>query len=207
MQMAIFPHGIYKYSVEDTDQVCDRMMAIYNEGRFLPENNVTTSSSKFFRTFDDIPGFDLISNSYHDIIKQFFKEAGLDGGLVIDGVGLDVYERNSFRGRYTSLPWQWTLCHYILHDPKIHSGLCFHNPSQVILESNYPTGFTEQTNQYWYTEYCPIVEQGELLIFPSYLETSVPLNDSNQIKATVSFNFRIVPNADRDSDTEESSAQ
>lgn len=208
MQMAIFPHGIYKYSVEDSDAASEELIQIYNNKRFESGYNHISDSEKLFSTFgnDDLPTVDLITNFYCDVISEFSKEVGLQGEVTVDDMWMNVYEKNCFKGNHTHAPSQWSLCHFILFDPKLHKSLCFHNPSRVILGSNYPYGVDTQVNRYWFAEYVPYIEQGDVLIFPSYLEHSVPLNTSNQLKATVSFNFRIDQNAARDIDTEESPA-
>ena len=66
-------------------------------------------------------------------------------------------------------------------DPNEHHGTNFHDPNENLKAYS---GQLDNTITPW-------VNEGDLIIFPSWMTHSAPLNKSSKLRATISFNFFI----------------
>ena len=86
-------------------------------------------------------------------------------------------------------PTHFACVHFLSFDPEIHAPLTFADPLALI------RGHSIDMNNTNYSEkYCPPVTEGDLLMFPSYLDHEVksypPTPDKPRV--TVSFNLTVM---------------
>ena len=151
--------------------------------------------------FPDIPKIDPdIKNLYFDDVEKFKTKAGYSRAIewVTDvnvwfnvGVRGTSQEEHDHMGGFPSTAW--SAIHYAVFDKEEHTPTTFFNPiAQLFLNSVRPTDKEDILPPEWKKRMVvPDVEEGDLLIFPSYLRHCVPVQTSNKLRATVALNLRI----------------
>ena len=52
--------------------------------------------------------------------------------------------------------------------------------------------FSNQHQSLFHPRFTPLIEEGDLVIFPSQLEHMVPKSESDEIRITIAFNIKII---------------
>jgi uncharacterized protein (TIGR02466 family) len=138
---------------------------------------------------------------YRKYLQDFWVEGkfGL-ANMHIQQPWYNSYAQNQFQEFHGHLPNDFSAVHYIVFDEKEHQATTFINPNPTLSQalqvyraplltkclpgapehSCYQTSFTPQD-----------VRQGDLIIFPSYLNHYVKPNMSTKKRVTISFNLQI----------------
>jgi len=68
-------------------------------------------------------------------------------------------------------------------------GICFNNPNLMLYHADFPEGRTSPQS----IEYIP--RDGEIILFPAWLQHSTVENNSDEERISIAFNINFIPNA------------
>lgn len=136
-----------------------------------------------------------IKDSYEQDIISFFDE------IKMPQVEVDISDI-WFNG-YKSGQWQeshhhhgnqsvyFSAVHFLKYDKSIHPPLIMNNMNRLLLT---PCDIGRATSlDYWTLDKIVEAEEGDLIIFPSFMEHQVDIQETDELRATVSFNIEVKP--------------
>ncbi len=141
----------------------------------------------------------LFSNFYAKDIGSFLDKAGFSKFHPWQ-TKLNFWYNLSLEGSYQEvhdhlggpIPISYAAVHYVMFDKTEHVSTVFYNPLESILKSLQPTT-TDQFRPNDFRGFQKIldVEEGDIIIFPSYVPHSVMTQISKKLRITVSFNISV----------------
>ena len=196
----IFPVTVYKTRIEDNDFLKEKIIS--GVERALPEldspedwatDNLKTSFEGEPKGKEVLVGKNnvLLKKYYSDAISEIFdREISWE---IADDIWYNYYEKGSYQELHEHIadPFQkihFSCIHYLSYDREVHTPAEFQDPISTIrahsltLDKDFVGDF-----------YIPKVEEGDLIMFPAYLQHRVlPQKVSNVPRITLSFNFRLL---------------
>jgi len=181
MKVEAFPTLLYRYHLEDQDPIKARVEEYYKDNKFqegVPDQwncNLFTSygSGKF-------PIGECL-DAFTPTLDEFQTESQSYGNMILTDLWLNVYEAQNWQEKHIHSPGQWSAVYYVHFDPNEHKATNFYHPCETLLAT---AGITSNTLVPW-------VQEGDMIIFPSWLEHAAPMNKSSKMRSTISFNFFI----------------
>jgi ectoine hydroxylase-related dioxygenase (phytanoyl-CoA dioxygenase family) len=86
---------------------------------------------------------------------------------------------------------QWSAVHYVTLDNE-NSGTVFLNPNARMIKSVIPTkNKNELPEMYWPDKKQMLVEEGDLLLFPSWLDHHTPAHTTGNLRVVVAMNVML----------------
>lgn len=125
-----------------------------------------------------------VPNMYHDNYDEYFAKFNLKCNMNLIDIWYNEYKNSQYQERHHHLPADVSCIHYIKLDAS-HYGTTFINPYNLYNASN---SLMNYKSPYTFT---PFVEEGDMVIFPSYLEHFVRVQDTDQQRVTLSWNYRL----------------
>ena len=184
MRIEVFPTLLYCYQLENQNQIKEKVENYYDkhkdESSTPNEWNCDLFTSYGTNTFPIQECLD----AFNPILEEFQKETKLFGKIVLTDMWLNVYQKQNWQEKHVHSPGQWSSVYYVHFDPNEHRATKFHNPIETLLASN---GIKENC-------VSPTVKEGDMVIFPAWLEHAAPMNKSSKLRSTISFNFFIERN-------------
>ena len=162
-----------------------------------PSTFVDAWDADVFTTYGkiiDLP-WDVIFNEYGSSIKQFADMNNIKGKPHITEMWLNAYKRNQSQEIHEHTPGQFAAIHYIEFDQNEHLPTVFINPYRQVAISNAPPFINSDPNLIpptWTAQSFVKVKEGNLLIFPAFLEHKVPRQKTDKLRVTLSFNFNFI---------------
>ena len=184
MKVEAFPTLLYQYHIEKEDQapIKARAEEFYSKNKLkksVPNgwncDLFTTHGSNNFSAEECI-------NTFTPALSEFREESQSHGSVILETLWLNVYEKQNWQEKHIHPPFQWSGVYFVHFDPNEHNPTTFHHPSETLLAT---AGITTGTT------FTPQVQEGDMIIFPSWLEHSVLMNKSSKIRSTISFNLFI----------------
>ena len=197
MRVEAFPTYLYRFHVDETDPIKTRVEEYYEENKFKEQGDTPEGwNCKLFTTFGT--GYFPIAeclDAFTPVLDEFQTEAKQYGNLILTDLWLNCYESTNWQEKHTHAPGQWSAVYYVHFDPNEHHGTNFHHPNETLLAT---AGIKSNVLTPW-------VQEGDLIIFPSWLEHAAPMNKSSKLRSTISFNFFVEEEIYEggDTDTEE----
>jgi len=197
MIIELFPSTLYLQKVKEHDKIkkacLDYVIPNYEEN---PSTFVEAWDADVWTTYGqdvDIPWRELLP-LYSNEFKSFANDLNIEGNPMVRDVWLNAYKENQNQEIHEHLPGHFSAIHYISFDKEEHLPTIFINPMRQVAISNAPSfsGEINNTPSTWVGQSFVKVEEGDLLIFPSYLEHKVPKQKSNKLRVTLSFNINFV---------------
>ena len=196
----IFPVTIYKTRIEDNDFLKEKIVSGVEKA--LPEldspedwatDNLKTSFEGEPKGKEVLVGKNnvLLKKYYSDAISEIFdREITWE---IVDDIWYNYYEKGSYQELHEHIadPFQkihFSCIHYLSYDKGIHTPAEFQDPISAVrahsltLDKDFVGDF-----------YIPQVKEGDLIMFPAYLQHRVlPQKVSDIPRITLSFNFRLL---------------
>ena len=161
MRDDLFASPLRKYSIENNEEFIKYSNQVWEEMKFsLP--------SPFLMGIKDI-GPNL-TQVYTDTVETFLTEIGCyeTHTCNVDAMILKVLEKGEGSERLDTLPSHYTMIHYVdIGDD--NSSDTFHHPCRSILNALRPAAIDE-----WKDAAGLYINQGDAIIFPSFIEHSTP---------------------------------
>jgi len=133
----------------------------------------------------------------NEFIEHYFRGLQLDWR--IDGEPwYTVYGKGQKADQHEHMPCDFSAVHFIKFNPEIHEPIRFVHPE--LTKTKYAATFkphlhdnlgTCSRQSYYKEHYVPDVKEGDLIIFPSELQHLVYANQSDELRATIAFNFSL----------------
>jgi len=184
MKIEAFPTLLYRYHINDNDSIKLLVDEYYSE--YKSKNDAPDKwNCDLFTSFGK-GGFpiDECLDAFIPAIDEFQTESQCYGNVLWTAIWMNVYETKNWQEKHIHSPGDWSGVYYVHFDPNEHNATYFYHPLETILASNGITNCEVNT-------LIPNVTEGDLIIFPSWLEHAAPLNRSSKIRSTISFNFNI----------------
>ena len=190
MRVDLFPVSVYHYHVDHShtfgmvsiDSIKETILNFYrrNKGSF---NSPEGWNCDLFTTYgtDEFPPKHGMWPYIDSVMDEFHEDINATGPFSFTQAWLNCYESNHWQERHAHLPGQWSGVYYAILEPGEHQGTSFHDPNEDLRSC---TGEVQNT-------VTAQVQEGDVLIFPSWLYHSALINKSKKLRATISFNFFI----------------
>ena len=195
MKVEAFPTLIYRYHLEDQDPIKARVEEYYKQNK-LKENTPDQWNCNLFTSYGSgkFPIGECL-DAFTPTLDEFQTESQSYGNMILTDLWLNVYESQNWQEKHIHSPGQWSGVYYVHFDPNEHKATNFYHPCETLLAT---AGITQNTLVPW-------VQEGDMIIFPSWLEHAAPMNKSSKMRSTISFNFFIEEEIYEggDTDTEE----
>lgn len=201
----IFQTSIFEVPFFKTKAIHHKEIKSYFEKTVFPFVQETQPNNPNLNLWSDyfpnIPKIDPnIKELYYDDAEKFKVKAGYTNLINWDtdvkvwynvGVRGTSQEEHDHMGGFP--PISWSAIHYAVFDPQEHEATMFFNPlHQMFLKSTQPTRKEDVLPPEWCKKMVmPEVEEGDMIIFPSYLRHCVSMQTSDKLRATVALNFSI----------------
>ena len=195
MKIEAFPTLIYRYHIDEQEAIKVRVNEYYEENKF--KNTVPDQwNCDLFTSYGSgkFPIGECLE-AFTPTLDEFQTEAQCYGNMILTDMWLNVYETQNWQEKHIHSPGQWSAVYYVDFDPNEHKATNFYHPNETLLAT---AGVTQNTLVPW-------VQEGDMIIFPSWLEHAAPMNKSSVKRSTISFNFFIEEEIYEggDTDTEE----
>ena len=181
MKIDLFPVSIYHYHVAESEFIHQRVLDFYtkSESRQTPEgwncNLFTTFGTGDF-------GIGEIFNSIRPCLDEFMLENNFEGSCAFTDAWLNCYDTINWQEKHSHLPGQWSAIYYAILEPGEHQGTIFYDPNEDLRMA---------VSKQLHNTVTSVVQEGDLILFPSWLHHAAPVNQSSYMRATISFNMEI----------------
>ena len=180
MKIDLFPTTVRKYNVPNNNYFIEHWTKEYNECKFKEISPLVMGYSHL--------EYEELNVSYIDIVNQFMVDIGANEthSFRLQTFIFKYLEKGESIEAGDFLPSHYTLTHYINDCKK--SDLFFH-PAKQLARSYDPTNVSE-----WIWDSGLYVNAGDVLIYPSYIETASPKNDLTDPRMTITIPIVLTPN-------------
>ena len=181
MKVEAFPTLLYRYHLEDQDPIKARVEEFYKDNKFQ-ENTPDQWNCNLFTSYGSgkFPIGECL-DAFTPTLDEFQTESQSYGNMILTDLWLNVYEAQNWQEKHIHSTGQWSGVYYVHFDPNEHKATNFYHPCETLLAT---AGITSNTLVPW-------VQEGDMIIFPSWLEHAAPMNKSSKMRSTISFNFFI----------------
>tara|TARA_B100001989_G_scaffold231370_1_gene190017 strand:- start:457 stop:1017 length:561 start_codon:yes stop_codon:yes gene_type:complete len=179
MKIEAFPTSIYILHNNNNNEIKSIVEEYYRKNK-SKSSTPDTWNCQLFTTFGtkNFPN-DSLQKLTH-LFNQFQRESQMYGNMTFTDLWLNCYETINWQEKHMHLPSKWSGVYYAIFDEEEHSPTHFYNPNEKLIASNHPSAMNSL---------APKVKEGDMVIFPSWLDHAAPLNKSSKLRATISFNF------------------
>jgi hypothetical protein len=196
----LFEVPMYKFKASRHAEI--KQWMIDNVFPEFEKNGPNESSRNLYSSY--FPGApkidnDIFSNFYAKDISNFLTKAEFSN-LHAWKTKINFWYNLSLQGSYQEVhdhlggpvPISYAAIHSVIFDKNEHVSTVFYNPLQSVLKSLQPTT-RDQFRPADFKEFQKIlnVEEGDIIIFPSYVPHSVMTQVSEKLRITVAFNISI----------------
>lgn len=184
-----FTTPIFALKFQHGDELAKTIVPIFKDieskdaNKYPYENGYTsynpTSSILFQEELNDLQKFiDVTVNQIHNRL-EFYTPIRLINSW------FNIGRTNSMHERHNHIPAIWSGVYYV-HADNNSGNISFFNEH---LKTNWPYEETSLHNPLTRSIFTVQPETGLLLVFPSYLEHQVHLNQTNNERISISFNY------------------
>lgn len=195
----IFPVKLIKTKVEQNEVIKDYLMK-----HVLPHFNSNGINDKTNNTYTDyLPGatqiyWPFLYNLYRPIIISMLRNLNIitDNSFNLKITGWYVFAKetgSTFIHDHTGGPTtiNFSCVHYVNLE-KDTMGTVFQNPSIKLIKATTPTKNLNKMPEYFKDYYYnPPVEEGDMIMFPSWLDHFIPPHKNNTLRITVPLNVML----------------
>jgi len=200
----IFPVSYYQGQVENNDRLKQQLLPQINFKKNkvkVPEGWSTTkiiTSIENDKANDFLYNSEELSNQYINVIESFCDD---DYVIEIDEIWFNYYIDGEYQEQHShidsagdqrrkddKLPPTFSCVHFLCYDKEVHNPLTFKDPMSMTRSHS----FEFESHQHDDLHY-PDISEGDMIMFPSYLEHEVKAGKPtpNNPRITISFNLRL----------------
>lgn len=198
---ALFPIHIFQNNIKENhiiqDEVFEKIQYLYKRDNLkIPQG---WGTDKLFTSFDyNHLNLALFNDTscifrYINYIEKFFD---LNVKIEISNLWFNYYVNGEWQEIHShcgnsvfDYPATFSCIHFLKFDPGVHSPVIFVDPYEAIRN----TSLELHSNQYS-SRYVPDIREGDLIMFPSYLQHYVPKGPptENNPRITIALNLNII---------------
>ena len=200
----IFPVSYYQGQVENNDRLKQQLLPHINFKKNkvkVPEGWSTTkiiTSIENDKANDFLYNSQELSNQYINVIESFCDD---DYIIEIDEIWFNYYIDGEYqeshnhlddaadpRRKYDKPTPTFSCVHFLCYDKEVHSPLTFRDPMSMARTHSFEFASHEYQDQH-----VPDISEGDIIMFPSYLEHEVKAGKPtpNNPRITISFNLQL----------------
>jgi hypothetical protein len=210
-RVPIFPISFFHSKVENNDEIKKLLVSKIkkdSEELIIPEGWFTNKLKTSF--CGEKPGKEIFfgeDNTYQSILEQKYAKCldsffDLSYQIMIDEIWYNLYTNGEYQEEHDHLsgPFfssHFSCIHFLSFDKTRHKSPKFRDP----LDQLRTTSLEFERNQYSST-YHPHIEEGDFIMFPSYLKHSVEpcANTEDYPRITIAMNIRMIKYGDSGED-------
>ena len=180
MKIDLFPTTVRKYNIPNNDNFISYWNKEYDDCKFREISPLVMAYNQL--------AHEELNVSYHDILDQFMIDIGANEthSYGLQTIIFKCLDKGESIEAGDFLPSHYTFVHYINECKK--SDLFYH-PAKQLARSYDPTNVSD-----WMWDSGLYVNAGDVLIYPSYIETSSPKNELTDPRMTVTVPIVLKPN-------------
>lgn len=196
---ALFPIYIFQNNIRENNLIKDEVYTKIEDFRKrqsleIPEGWLTDNLYTSFKYLDlnnQIFNGTKTMDTYIRYIEKFFD---LEVEVEVENMWFNCYSNGEWQevhGHQNESPFMYpatfSCIHFLSFDPNIHNPVVFVDPNERL------RGFDLDSNNYT-SRYVPKIREGDLVMFPSYLQHFVPKGRPTPQKPRISvaFNLRLL---------------
>ena len=188
----LFPVTVFKGQVSNNEILKNLLVSeILNESKDLeiPEDWTTHKVRTSFSTQSNILNRTELTSQYIDCMRDVFDK---DFDVLINKIWYNVYTDGEYQEVHDHLgslfePSHFSFIHFLCFDKENHNPPEFRDPL-----SQLRTTSLELERNNCGEVYVPDVTEGDLIMFPSYLQHCVPPGKKTEYpRITISFNVKV----------------
>ena len=193
----LFPSPVFQFKIENSESLNKQLTEyIYdlkkNDDKGIQRSNVNGWHSKNFKIEKDNVPYNFIK-SIHVHIKEVIVE-GFGWKYVPEKVGISeiwaiINQKNTFNKSHNH-PGSYLSAAYYVKAPHDCGNIHFYDPNEI---KKFNSPAIEQLTELSTSGFSIKPEEGNLLLFPSYLYHDVGKNNSDSDRIVISFNVSILP--------------
>ena len=193
----IFPVSYYQGQVENNDRLKQQLLPQINFKKNkvkVPEGWTTTkiiTSIENDKANDFLYNSEELSNQYINVIESFCDD---DYTIGVSDLWYNYFHNEEYHELHDHVSesidkkCQFACVHYLCYDKKVHKPVYFLDPIHLLRKHSVEFDSHDYTEEFW-----PDINEGDLIMFPSYLlhrvERSKPTPNNPRI--TISFNIEL----------------
>lgn len=198
---ALFPIHIYQNNIKNNcvlkDEILTKVKKLYNSKELeVPSGWLTDKLYTSFNHRDlNLKLFSetLTLKTYYEYIKKFFD---LDVEVNITDMWFNHYINGDWQEVHSHVgksifryPSNFSCIHFLSYNPEIHSPVIFVDPNEHIRYSS-----LEMNINHYESRYKARIEEGDFIMFPSYLQHYVPKGNPtpDYPRVTVAINLEVL---------------
>jgi len=199
INIPLFPVNLFKIRMRNHKKIKNYIVntVVPNFEKHGPNDKNSKAYTDYVPGAIDAP-WKILSTFYDEDIQDFLKKTGVnfDKGWtykVTCWYGLMTNSTTQFVHDHIGGPTtiQWSGVHYVVLDEK-SSGTIFLNPNSKLMKAVMPTkNYNEIPEIYFPVEQGVIVEEGDMVFFPSWLEHHTPSHTTDSLRAVVALNIML----------------
>ncbi len=198
----LFGPQIFKFKVNNREKVKElyhkKLQRLHWRRKYVPQKWLCDVNTSFGKKLPTHINWSPLEQEYMRITKDFLMGYPVQcHGFMIKDMWYNIYDKGQYQERHShqAQKTNFSAIHFLKFDQTQHPFTRFHNyhPYYASMKSK-ETLFSLQSsgqNTFYSDLYNVGVEEGDLIIFPSELEHSVPRNESNELRMTIAFNIQI----------------
>ena len=191
----LFPISFYQGQLENNEKLKEELLPHIDATKFQANGNY--AFNKIITTYGqhDVNQFLYQSNElqkqYHSLIKSF---CGDKYTLGVSDLWYNYFHNSEYHEMHDHVSnsldrkCHFACVHYLCYDKKVHKPLFFHDPIHLLRSHS-----LEFDSHDYQADFYPDINEGDLIMFPSYLMHGVEANKPtpNNPRITISFNLEL----------------
>ena len=191
----LFPDFLYTGKMPNHEHLKERFMQGLEIAKF-PETNwdcnvETTFKQPYTETMDIFPWEEYFAGVSQNIAQMAQEFGSPPLQTKPNGAWVNLYRNGQFQERHGHVD-RFTTCsaiYFVNYDHQQDARVSFRNPNaDNYVYSNFAAFLPHSLEWYF-----PAVEEGDVIIFPGFLEHSVSKQSVDRIRLTVSCNYSVLP--------------
>lgn len=197
----LFPIHIFQNNIKENhilqNEVFEKIQYLHSKNNLKIPSGWETD--KLFTSFnyEDL-NLKIFNNSrcqkeYYRYCEKFFD---LNVQLGIDNLWFNCYTNGEWQEIHShsgncvfQYPATFSCIHFLKFDPEIHSPVVFVDPYEPLRNVS-----LEMASNRYQSKYAPNIKEGDIIMFPSYLQHFVPKGkpSPNNPRITIAFNLQVL---------------
>lgn len=200
IDMPLFAVPVFKFKATNHETI-KKYMIDHVYPHFV-KNGVNDKAAQAYT--DYVPGavkvpWNMLEKFYYDDVQNFLEHTGIDFSLgwkfkIRCWYALMTNTSSQFVHDHTGGPKtiQWSMVHYVKVDNPDSAGTVFMNPNIRMIKSVTPTKNRNLLPEmYLPPPVSPVVSEGDVVVFPSWLDHHTPAHTDGSLRIVVPLNVML----------------
>ena len=193
----LFPSLTHRLEVPEFEKIKEKLIEyVYNENKKNQEGVLRSNIGGWHSSSDYNRSNNLISSTLLPVLKDYFSNRQIfksNFEMVCNSMWININKKGDSNTLHTHPGGDLSGVFWI-KVPKNSGDIVFYNPEEYCnyqLDKSYSNIIKNIFNQK--NSYSISPQEGKVILFPSHLDHSVEVNNSNEDRISISFNINIIP--------------